>query len=87
MTIMNSMAGKVCMITGSNSGIGKVTARELARMGATVVMVCRNPVKGDVRHTAADVSLARAELDYQPRTALAEGLAAEAAWLQNLLQR
>src|SRR5258707_14635300 len=42
-----SMQGKVCLVTGSNSGIGKVTARELARMGATVVMVCRNRAKGE----------------------------------------
>lgn len=43
-----SMKGKVCLVTGSSSGIGKVTARELARMGATVVMVCRNRAKGEV---------------------------------------
>lgn len=41
------MQGKVCLVTGSSSGIGKVTARELARMGATVVMVCRNRAKGE----------------------------------------
>ncbi|GHO55711.1 hypothetical protein KSB_41860 [Ktedonobacter robiniae] len=43
----NSMQGKVCLVTGSSSGIGKVTARELAKMGATVVMVCRNRAKGE----------------------------------------
>lgn len=42
----DNMAGKVCLVTGANSGIGKVTALELARAGATVVMVCRNPSKG-----------------------------------------
>lgn len=42
-----SMQGKVCLVTGSSSGIGKVTARELARMGATVVMVCRNRSRGE----------------------------------------
>ncbi|MEO7019594.1 MAG: SDR family oxidoreductase [Ktedonobacteraceae bacterium] len=41
-----SMQGKICLVTGSNSGIGKVTVRELARMGATVVMLCRNRAKG-----------------------------------------
>ena len=41
------MAGKVCMVTGANSGIGRVTAEELAGMGATVVMVCRNRSKGE----------------------------------------
>src|ERR1700730_11873294 len=43
----SSMQGKVCLVTGSSSGIGKVTARELAKMGATVVMVCRNRAKGE----------------------------------------
>jgi len=48
MTMNNtSMQGKVCLVTGSSSGIGKVTARELAKMGATVVMVCRNRAKGE----------------------------------------
>ena len=40
------MKGKVCMITGANSGIGKETTRELSRMGATIVMVCRNEENG-----------------------------------------
>jgi len=40
------MQGNVCMVTGANSGIGKVTALELAKQGATVVMVCRNAEKG-----------------------------------------
>lgn len=41
------MKDKICLVTGANSGIGKVTARELAKMGATVVMVCRSKVKGE----------------------------------------
>lgn len=42
-----NMQGKVCLVTGSSSGIGKVTARELARQGATVVMVCRDRARGE----------------------------------------
>ncbi len=42
-----SMQGKICLITGANSGIGKATALGLAHMGATVVMVCRDRVKGE----------------------------------------
>ncbi|MCH8089124.1 MAG: SDR family oxidoreductase [Chloroflexi bacterium] len=40
------MRGKVCMVTGANAGIGRATALGLARMGATVVMVCRNTDRG-----------------------------------------
>ena len=41
------MKGKICMITGANSGIGKATAIGLAKMGATIVMVCRNKDRGE----------------------------------------
>lgn len=37
------MAGKVVMVTGATAGIGQVTARELARRGAKVVVVGRSP--------------------------------------------
>ena len=48
---MGEMNGKVCIVTGSNSGIGKETALALANMGATVVMVVRNPERGERAHT------------------------------------
>lgn len=41
------MKGKVCMITGANSGIGKRTALQFAEIGAEVVMVCRNKEEGE----------------------------------------
>ena len=40
-----TMEGKICLITGGTNGIGKSTAQELARMGATVVIVGRNAQK------------------------------------------
>ena len=45
------MNDKICLVTGANSGIGKVTAKVLAAGGATVIMVCRDRDKGEAaRH-------------------------------------
>ena len=41
------MGGKVCLVTGGNSGIGRETALGLARLGATVVIVSRDRAKGE----------------------------------------
>ncbi len=42
-----STPNRRCLITGANSGIGLVTARELARQGMDILMVCRNAAKGE----------------------------------------
>lgn len=42
----NVMQGKICLITGATSGIGWITACELAKMGACVVLVGRDKVRG-----------------------------------------
>lgn len=39
------MKGKVAIVTGSNTGIGRVTAHELAKQGAHVIMACRSEEK------------------------------------------
>jgi NAD(P)-dependent dehydrogenase (short-subunit alcohol dehydrogenase family) len=41
-----TMSGKACLITGGTGGIGFVTARELARRGADVMIVGRNREAG-----------------------------------------
>lgn len=50
MSAMNDVAnmnGKTCVVTGASSGLGKVTATALSSMGAHVVMVCRDPARGE----------------------------------------
>ena len=48
-----SMTGRVALVTGSNSGIGRETARSLLGEGATVVMACRN--EGRAREAMEDL--------------------------------
>jgi len=41
------MKDKVAIVTGANSGIGRVTAFELAKKGAIVILACRNLKLGE----------------------------------------
>jgi NAD(P)-dependent dehydrogenase (short-subunit alcohol dehydrogenase family) len=50
-TTSASMAGKVCVVSGSTSGVGLEAVRRLARGGAYIVMVCRNPDKAEAIRT------------------------------------
>lgn len=42
MSTEQDLAGKVCLITGANTGIGRVTAEVMARRGAKVLLACRS---------------------------------------------
>lgn len=41
------LSGRVGLVTGANRGMGKETARELARLGADVVLACRDRARGE----------------------------------------
>jgi NAD(P)-dependent dehydrogenase (short-subunit alcohol dehydrogenase family) len=57
--------GRTAIVTGANSGLGLVTARELARAGASVVMACRNMEKSHaaIEELRAAVPEAQVQLD------------------------
>lgn len=54
-TVNTNMQGKICMVTGANSGIGKATALGLAQMGAKVVMVARDRARGEAAQNEVKV--------------------------------
>jgi len=42
-----SLRGKVCAVTGANAGIGQEVALGLARLGGSVLLLCRRPAEGE----------------------------------------
>lgn len=51
------MSSRICLITGANSGIGRVTALELAKKGFDIIMLCRDlkkarPVRQEIKRVS-----------------------------------
>ncbi|HET6817030.1 MAG TPA: oxidoreductase, partial [Mycobacteriales bacterium] len=57
-----SQAGRVAVVTGTNSGLGFVTARELARAGATVVMTSRDAERGEAARLRVLAAVPKADV-------------------------
>ncbi|WP_194289972.1 SDR family oxidoreductase [Nocardia macrotermitis] len=62
------LAGRVVVVTGANSGIGRAVAADLARRGATTILACRNPDKAraavaELRELTGNESVRSVELD------------------------
>jgi NAD(P)-dependent dehydrogenase (short-subunit alcohol dehydrogenase family) len=58
-------AGRIAVVTGANSGLGLVTARELARAGASVVVACRDMAKGEQAASAIRAAAPAADIQVQ----------------------
>lgn len=63
-----SLAGRVVVLTGATSGLGLAAAEALARMGATVEIIARNPTKAEatcakLRRTAGNPKVGFVEAD------------------------
>jgi NAD(P)-dependent dehydrogenase (short-subunit alcohol dehydrogenase family) len=59
-----AMTGRICLITGATSGIGLVTARELAARGATVALVGRDEARARAAVEAIRQQTGNSEVDY-----------------------
>lgn len=58
------LAGRTFIVTGANSGIGRITASTLAGRGAQVFLACRSPEKGEA--VAAPLRAAGAKAEVLP---------------------
>ncbi|CAJ1065942.1 dehydrogenase/reductase SDR family member 13-like [Xyrichtys novacula] len=62
------LQGKTAIVTGSNTGIGKTTALDLAKRGARVILACRNKEKAesavyDIRRESGNNQVVFMQLD------------------------
>ena len=67
-----SFAGRTAIVTGANSGLGAVTARELAGKGAKVILAVRNTAKGETAAEQMTGDVEVRQLDLQDLSSVRE---------------
>lgn len=72
---MPRLGGRVAVVTGGNSGIGRATATELARHGARVMIACRDIERGkqaadDIRDRVPDADIEVRHIDLADMTSV-----------------
>lgn len=80
---VQGVPGRVYNIGGGSRVSINETLRLVERVvGRPLTLDRQGPQPGDMRDTFADTSMARVDLGFEPKTPLAEGLAAEYTWLK-----
>jgi NAD(P)-dependent dehydrogenase (short-subunit alcohol dehydrogenase family) len=74
---MPRLGGRVAVVTGGNSGLGRATATELARHGARVMLACRDIERGkqaadDIRSRVPDADIEVRHIDLADMTSVRE---------------
>jgi nucleoside-diphosphate-sugar epimerase len=83
---VRGVAGRVYNIGGGSRVSLNQVLEMIGRVSGRTPRIAADPAqKGDMRHTYADTSLARADLGFRPTVGLEEGIAAEFQWLSGVL--